>query len=214
MAEDLTPQDGGEAPADGTPAETPVEGGAPVTADLTPQVPVDGEADGTPDADPATGAPESYADFTMPEGIKIDLAAMEKFTPMAKELNLTQDQAQKLVDIQATMMAEAGQAMQDDLDSKIDTWVDGAENDREIGGNEEVFDAKVATANKAVVQFGTTGLLELFDATGIGNHPEVIRVFYRIGKLLENDKVMLGSASGPSTPKSAAEILFPSMAKE
>ena len=136
MAEDLTPQDGGEAPADGTPAETPVEGGAPVTADLTPQVPVDGEADGTPDADPATGAPESYADFTMPEGIKIDLAAMEKFTPMAKELNLTQDQAQKLVDIQATMMAEAGQAMQDDLDSKSDTWVDATENERENGVNE------------------------------------------------------------------------------
>ena len=101
-----------------------------------------------------------------------------------------------------------------DLDEKIDGWVDSAENDREIGGSEAVFDAKIATANKAVQQFGTTGLLELFDATGIGNHPEVIRVFYRIGQLLENDKVMLGSASAQSTPKTAAEVLFPDMAKE
>jgi len=214
MSEDLTPQegDGGSVLATETPAVEPaVEGGE---QDLTPQAPEDGKADAPGDDKPAEGAPESYADFTMPEGVEVDAAAMELFQPLAKELGLSQDQAQKLIDIQANMMAEAGKAMQADLEAKVDSWVTAAENDREIGGTSTDFDAKIATANKAVQQFGTKGLLELFDATGVGNHPEVIRVFYRIGKLMENDKVMLGSATVPSQPKTAAEVLFPDMAVE
>lgn len=45
------------------------------------------------------GAPEGYESFNMPEGLVIDQAMLDKFLPIARELNLTQLQAQKLVDL-------------------------------------------------------------------------------------------------------------------
>src|SRR5262245_55633150 len=47
-------------------------------------------------------APEKYADFKIPDGMAVDAKALEAFTPALRELNLTQDQAQKLVDVYAT----------------------------------------------------------------------------------------------------------------
>lgn len=44
------------------------------------------------------GAPEKYA-FTAPEGQELDTSALAQFEPVARELNLTQEQAQKLVDV-------------------------------------------------------------------------------------------------------------------
>ena len=47
----------------------------------------------------ATGAPESYA-FNAPEGATLDEAVTGAFGEVAKELNLTQDGAQKVLDKQ------------------------------------------------------------------------------------------------------------------
>lgn len=214
MATDLTPQ----VPADGEPVVTdpvvtdpvkdPVDG---VVADATDPVvtPDPDKADGKADAK-EDGAPETYADFTFPEGIEVDKVAMEAFAPIAKELNLTQEQAQSLVDIQANQIKLATEAQQTAWDTTIEGWVETARSDKEIGGDN--FDAKLATAKIGIEKFGTKELLEIFDATGVGNNPEVIRVFYRIGKLVENDKFVFGKSDAPTQQKTAAEILFPNMA--
>ena len=47
---------------------------------------------------PGSAAPESYTDFSVPEGHTLDAAAIESATPLFRELGLSQDQAQKLVD--------------------------------------------------------------------------------------------------------------------
>lgn len=51
------------------------------------------------------GAPEKYA-FTAPEGQELDTSALAQFEPVARELNLTQEQAQKLVDVYPKVLAE------------------------------------------------------------------------------------------------------------
>lgn len=50
------------------------------------------------------GAPEKYA-FTAPEGQELDTSALAQFEPVARELNLTQEQAQKLVDVYPKVLA-------------------------------------------------------------------------------------------------------------
>src|SRR5258705_2652378 len=47
---------------------------------------------------PPTGAPEKYGDWKLPEGYALDTGVSEDGSKLFKELNLTQDQAQKLVD--------------------------------------------------------------------------------------------------------------------
>ena len=155
------------------------------------------------------GAPESYADFTLPEGMEVDSKMLEAFQPIAKELNLSQDQAQKLVDIQTTQMQKIGEAQTEAFETVVSDWKEAAKNDSEVGGAN--FQAHIATAMKALKEFGTPELFEALDVTGVGNHPEFLRVFYRIGKLIEDDSVHFGKAK--QAPKTAAEILYPSMNK-
>ena len=211
MTTDLTPQatDPAVTPGDGsTEPTTPVVDPNAVPA-VDPNAPVveptklGTEPKGT---DPKVGAPETYVDFEFPEGTEMDEKGMEAFQPLAKELNLTQEQAQKLITLQTDLMKRQGEVEQTAWDKTNTEWLEAARNDPEIGGVEH--DAKMATAMKAVKQFGTKELLEAFDATGVGNHPEMIRFAYRIGKLMEDEKVLFGNSATPAT-KTAAQILFP-----
>ena len=55
----------------------------------------------TGDAEGSQTPPDEYADFSMPEGIQLDETMLAEALPVFKELELTQTQAQKLVDFQA-----------------------------------------------------------------------------------------------------------------
>src|SRR3974390_2103196 len=45
-----------------------------------------------------SGAPEAYADFSVPDGMELDGEVSKEAGTIFKELNLTQDQGQRLVD--------------------------------------------------------------------------------------------------------------------
>ena len=47
------------------------------------------------------GAPEAYEEFTLPEGVEISEEDLTSFHTLGKELDLTQAQAQELVDYQS-----------------------------------------------------------------------------------------------------------------
>lgn len=166
----------------------------------------DGKAD-----EKATGAPESYEDFTLPEGVELNEELMGEFKPLAKELNLSQEQAQKLVDLQANEMAKITKAQEQTWNDLNESWVDQAMKDEEIGGKSETeFKEKVAVATKALEKFGTPELRQALDLTGAGNHPEILRFAYRVGKALSEDQIV-GSRSSGSEEKSPEKVLFPDM---
>lgn len=157
------------------------------------------------------GAPEKYEVFTLKEGLVVDQPAMDSFMPIAKELNLTQDQAQKLVDFQSELVQQSVKAEHEAWDTLLADWVKGAKADIEIGGLG--FNDAVAHAGRAIKVFGTPELKAALDATGVGNHPEFIRVFARIGKAISEDKLHFGNAGAATEPKSLAERLFPDQGK-
>lgn len=215
MPTNLTPQANDPVVTLGDGSDPVVDPKAPVTDPnavpvVDPNAPVVDPDPKTPDptkgTDGETGAPETYADFTFPEGTEADAKGMEAFLPMAKELDLTQEQAQGLVTLQTDLLARQAEVMQEAWDTTNTEWVEAARNDPEIGGTDH--DAKMATAMKAIKQFGTKELLEAFDATGVGNHPEMIRFAYRIGKIMEDEKVFFGNSHAQAN-KTAAQILFP-----
>lgn len=166
--------------------------------------------DGEADKAKSEGAPETYTDFVVPEGMTLDKAVIEQFLPIAKELNLSQEQAQKLVDLDSkreTARAEASTAAW----NKITTdWVDTAKADKEIGG--VGFNQNLADAQKTIKAFGTPELQAALNITGAGNHPEFIRIFARIGKALNEDSFKTGGTPS-NAPKSAAETLYPKQGK-
>lgn len=73
-------------------------------------------------------------------------------------------------------------------------WAEASRNDLELGG--ERFGASINTAIKAIDAFGTDELKALLNESGLGNHPEIIRAFYRVGRAMEDQ----GLAAEPVAP--------------
>ena len=134
------------------------------------------------------GAPESY-EFKAPEGTQFDDAVIGAFSEVAKELNLPQDQAQKVLDKMAPVIA-ARQAEQ--FQAARTEWAEAAKTDKEFGG--EKLTENLGTAKKALDALATPELRTLLEESGLGNHPEVIRVFYRAGKAISEDRFVAGQA--------------------
>jgi len=151
-------------------------------------------------------APETYADFAMPEGMEPNVELLEAATSIFKELGLTQEQAQKLVDLNAQQV-QAGEAGQvEAYNQMMDDWKNDSMQDKEFGG--DAFEENVGIARAAVDKFGTPELKELLETHGLGNHPEMIRFMIKVGRLTAED--VPGSSGSPSqSKKDRAETLYP-----
>ena len=149
------------------------------------------------------GAPEKY-EFASPEGVQLDPKSVEVFSEVAKELNLSQEAAQKVIDkVGPAMAARQAEAL---AQARAD-WTEGAKSDKEYGGDK--LPENLAVAKKALDQFGTPELRTLLNESGLGNHPEVIRVFYRAGKAISEDEFVPGGAGRPTGSKDYATSLYP-----
>ena len=146
------------------------------------------------------GAPEKY-EWTAPEGVTLDESIMGSLSEVAKELNLPQAAAQKLVDKIAPVMA---QRQVEQFEALRTEWRQASSSDQEFGGAK--LTENMAVAKKALDAFGTPEFRQLLEQTGMGNHPEVIRTFYRAGKAISEDGLVSGSA--PKAPRDARS-LFP-----
>lgn len=158
-------------------------------------------------ADKPAGAPEKY-EFKPPEGKGFDPEVISAYSDVAKELNLPQDSAQKILDVIAPKVAERFEARQAEALTQLKTaWAEQSKSDKEIGG--EKLNENVAVAEKALTAFGTPELRELLKSTGLANHPEVIRAFFKAGKAISEDKPVAGGRQPSAGEKDAAKALYP-----
>ncbi|EBF8503653.1 peptidase [Salmonella enterica subsp. enterica] len=149
------------------------------------------------------GAPEKY-EFKPAEGQELDAAALEQFEPIARELNLTNEQAQKMVDLYGTKIMPMVQQQQVEAWQKTtEQWAADVKADKEIGGDK--LTGNLSAAQRALAQFGTPELKEYLEGTGLGNHPELVKAFVKIGKAMSEDGMVDGSNQGQ---RSAAEVLY------
>ncbi|EHG9340691.1 peptidase [Salmonella enterica] len=149
------------------------------------------------------GAPEKY-EFKPAEGQEFDAAALEQFEPIARELNLTNEQAQKMVDLYGSKIMPMVQQQQVEAWQKTtEQWAADVKADKEIGGDK--LTSNLSAAQRALAQFGTPELKEYLEGTGLGNHPELVKAFVKVGKAMSEDGMVTGKESGQ---RSAAEVLY------
>ena len=212
------PADGGAAPAPSEPAapsaEAPAPAGEPAKqAGEQPQAgkpkddkPADGEKPADKPAEEKDqkqeGAPEKY-EFTAGEGVELDTEALKDFEPVARDLNLTNEQAQKLVDAYPKILAGVQQRQAEAWQAQTEQWAADVKADKEIGGDK--LTANLSAAQRALDQFGTPELKEYLNTTGLGNHPDLVKTFVKIGKAMSEDGMVDGSNQGQ---RSAAEVLY------
>lgn len=140
-----------------------------------------------------TGAPEAYADFKLPDGYTLDAELGTEFKATAKALNLTQEQAQQLFDLGIKSNQSSAAKIQAMAATAKAQWQAESEADKEIGGAQAKENRAVAAA--ALDKFGTPELKKLLDESGLGQHPELIRWAYRVGKATQNDTFVPASKS-------------------
>ncbi len=191
-----------------TPAATTPE----VKVDATQQASTDKTTD-TPEvktdetaAAPEKVVPEKY-EFVEPEGVNMDKEVLGEFEGLAKELKLSQEEAQKVSDI-GVKLAQKWEAKQADvIQQAAAEWAASATADKEYGGDK--LTDSLTTAKKALDAFGTPELRTLLNDSRLGNHPEVIRFMVRAGKAISEDRMVTGGAGPATASQSTAKALYP-----
>lgn len=169
-----------------------------------------------PPADPAKPAdpviPEKY-EFKAPEGVTLDAGLVDAITPVLKDLKLTQEQASKLVDT----YNEYGKKFTAEAEKKADADFKQWMADQATANTKAVqkewgadFNANLATAQRGLARVLSPEGKRLLDETGLGNHPEFLKAFLAVGKMIREDTPPNGAS--PSGRKSSADVLYPSTA--
>ena len=146
----------------------------------------------TSESEAPEGAPDKY-EFNAkvadaPD--ELDPEVLTAFGEVAKDLNLSQDAAQKVLDKVAPVI-QARQAQE--VEQVRIEWANEAKADQEFGG--ESLTANLEIAKTSLNAFGTDALKSLLQESGLGNHPEVIRFMYRAGKAISEDSYV-GNSQG------------------
>ena len=148
--------------------------------------------------------PEKY-ELKLQEESLIDQSYLESFEAYAKEKKLSQDQAQELLQREET-------ARKSYYDSQIQKWEQVKEQwkqqtiaDPEIGG--EKFAENAELAKRTLEKFSTPQFVSALDSSGYGNHPELVRVFARIGQAMREAKIIGGNVN-TGGQKSIEDIFY------
>nr|DAN93720.1 MAG TPA: putative protease [Caudoviricetes sp.] len=169
------------------------ETGQPETAAEVPAVA--GQPEAAP-VQPEDVVPERY-EFSAADGREYDAEVLAAFEDVAREAGLSNEKA-NLVLGRMSEMLEARQQSQ--LEAARALWLDEVRADREIGGGK--LPENLAVAKRALQAFGSAELTELLNRSGLGNHPEVIRMFYRAGRALSEDGMVNGNKGEALTAQS------------
>lgn len=184
---------GGEQP----PVVTPPASTAPAS-DAAVQ---DGE---TKTSEPAAdSAPVEY-DFSPPEGVQFDEEVLGEFKALAQSENLKPEAAKAVAGMGAKLLTKWQTAQTAALEKVQAEWVESVAKDPEIGGDTQA--EKLAVAAAGMKNLASEGLQKLLKDSGLQNHPEVIRMFYREGKRFMPDKTI---PAGRGAQKDAAKAFYP-----
>lgn len=107
------------------------------------------------------------------------------------------------MDAYPKILAGVQQRQAEAWQAQTEQWAADVKADKEIGGDK--LTTNLSAAQRALDQFGTPELKEYLEGTGLGNHPELVKAFIKIGKAMSEDGMVDGSNQGQ---RSAAEVLY------
>lgn len=190
------------APTEGTPPTTTAP--EPVEARWYPEAEQDPAADAASDtngSEHSTGAPERY-ELAL-EGVEIDRAMLTEAEPILRELNLTNESANKLLPVATKLISNAQdrtmQAMIDAGAKQRKEWLAEYHADPVIGGAKRAETQRLAEAGMTAAGFKHGHpFRQMLTESGLGNHPDMIRTFRRLGELAGSG----GGTRAPALPES------------
>jgi len=207
------PENNSSAPSSDPPSLVGQQPAPPVNPE-TDQPPAPSEppkTDEPPKQEPTAPEPLTMESIKLPEGFTVDEEISNNFLEVMNDAKLTPgERAQKLIDLQAGLMAKAAEANYKAWSDMQTQWQDEVRADPEIGG--EKLAPALGEISKLVDTYGSPELRQALDLTGAGNNPHVIKFLHKIAKDLGEGGPVLGAPS--QSKDSLADRLYPSMKKQ
>ncbi len=153
-----------------------------------------------------------YSKFSNLKDFCLDEELLAKFRPIAKKLNLSQESVELLLDIAYQMSKKQDVKFHEELDAKqaglLDEYNRLFDEDSEIPNKNSLkIRQYMSVADDAYNQFASPKLKELFKSLGLNYHPELIKMFYKIGTLSSQDDILY-SNKPPIEQLTPAQILY------
>jgi hypothetical protein len=173
--------------------------------------------------------------YNIPDGYEMSSDGQADFTKFLDDVNKLPEaeRGQAMLDKHLSGLQDANGQTRADLAAMHQSWAEESMNDQEFGGSN--LQENLIQARKTMNSFSTPAVdadgkavlyqdgamkgqqmtkIELvMNQTGMGNNPEVIRVFHRAGQALGEDHYVKGDMKPAERKKTAGEIMYPSMAK-
>ena len=195
--------------------EKPAESAGDKAADK----PDDKADDKAGEKDPERGAPEEYGDFAVPEGVKMEGQDLTEFKSFAKEQDLTQEQAQKVLDYAGPKIKAMIEQPYKTWNETQTKWQAEVKADPEIGGTN--FERSVKEAGSVFVpgeanpfvksEADAKALRDALNTTGAGNNPAIVKLFVKMGKLLSEPGHLAGKPAGQNKQDALLNSMYPTM---
>lgn len=166
-----------------------------------------------PKADPEPApapTPLTAEGLQFPEGFAADEKNVPKLLEIANKHSIPAEAANELVALHASMLKEGSEAATQAWQDTVKGWEDESRADQEIGGTK--LDENLSAAKKLIDSHGSAKLLDVFNLTGVGSHPEVIRFLAKIAKEV-NEPGPVSGAPVATAPVDAASTLYPNQGK-
>lgn len=159
-------------------------------------------------------------EYTLPEGVEADVFGeeiLQGFMAQAKEQNFSQGQMDFLLKFEADRAA----SFPDDIKEYNKTiFADGLATMKSELGNQKATEM-VTGAKAAMKMFADESMLTFLDDSGLGDSPDLIRFFAKVGAAISEDSTSFSQGHGEvkaNTPSGrdaqTAQKMYPSMAKD
>ena len=188
-APETTPQEPQEPPKEPKADDKPVE----PKADDKPQEPTDPK--------PAEPKDVEY-NFKFPDEIKVVDTEVAKLKELSKELKLSNEQAQKLVDFTVSQVKFFGKKAEQDFKTMRADWLKQTK--------ETYTEEQIGNAGKVAKEVGGQKFMELLETTGLADNPLVVGFLEKISVNYRNDKTVVGKPNGGEpTREQILDIMYP-----
>ena len=144
---------------------------------------------------------KDYTDFALPEGVSYDKNIMGDFKTLAKTEKLSQETAQKFIDLVCKNNELGSKAYLEANKAKVDEIT----NDPELGGQN--LEKNAFEIRRMIKDIGGEKAIALFNTPTFGNEPALFRFLHKITQMLpKEDRAVKGT---PATrTKSPEDIMY------
>lgn len=148
-----------------------------------------------------------YGDFKIAEQLQVDDETLSLAKDTFKEMGLTQEQAQKLIDLQNSLALKQDATLTKTVEAEtqklIGKWEAAVRADEELGGAD--LGEKMKIARSAATKLGCEDALMVISEARLSNNPAILRLLYRAGMALSEGAYVQGSVVGE---KDLVSILY------